>query len=283
VSLPRRWWGLEAGAGWADVGRHVTLQEEWSASCAAVRSGAAIRAVRRLSCPGNRPVTGHVRGRVIRDGQQMAHDLTCNIAVRGSAYGTALWPEEDTGRVDDTRDVYLDEVLIGGREHVVITIVDYDQQWPRRFEDTAERVRGVLGDKALSVEHIGSTSVPGLAAKPIVDMLLTVADVADEAAYVPTLESIGFVLRVREPGHRMLRTVGRDTHLHVYEPDRAEVCDYLDLRDWLRVDASDRARYAAEKRRLAEHQWRDMNDYAEAKTDIIRDILTRARAWRART
>jgi GrpB-like predicted nucleotidyltransferase (UPF0157 family) len=185
--------------------------------------------------------------------------------------------------VDDTRDVYLDEVLIGGREHVVITIVDYDQQWPRRFEDTAERVRGVLGDKALSVEHIGSTSVPGLAAKPIVDMLLTVADVADEAAYVPTLESIGFLLRVREPGHRMLRTVGRDTHLHVYEPDRAEVCDYLDLRDWLRVDAQDRALYAAEKRRLAEQQWRDMNDYAEAKTDIIRDILTRARAWRART
>jgi GrpB-like predicted nucleotidyltransferase (UPF0157 family) len=184
--------------------------------------------------------------------------------------------------VDDTRDAYLDEVLIGGREHVAITVVDYDQQWPRRFEDAAERVRGVLGDRALSVEHIGSTSVPGLAAKPIVDMLLTVADVTDEAAYVPTLESIGFVLRVREPGHRMLRTLGRDTHLHVYEADRAEVRDYLDLRDWLRVDAEDRARYAAEKRRLAEHPWRDMNDYADAKTDIIREILTRARVWRAR-
>ena len=98
---------------------------------------------------------------------------------------------------------------------MAIAVVDYDQRWPRRFEDTAERVRGVLGDKALSVEHI----------KPIVDMLLTVADVADEAAYVPTLESIGFVLRVREPGHRMLRTVGRETHLHAYEPDRAEVRD----------------------------------------------------------
>jgi GrpB-like predicted nucleotidyltransferase (UPF0157 family) len=184
--------------------------------------------------------------------------------------------------VDDTRDVYLNEVLIGGREHVAITIVDYDQQWPERFEDTAERVREVLGDKALSVEHIGSTSVPGLAAKPIVDMLLTVADVADEAAYVPALESIGFVLRVREPGHRMLRTAGRDTHLHVYQPDRAEVRDYLDLRDWLRVDAEDRALYAAEKRRLAEQPWRDMNDYADAKTDIIRDILTHTRIWRAR-
>lgn len=184
--------------------------------------------------------------------------------------------------MDDTRDAYLNEVLIGGREHVAITIVDYDQQWPQRFEDNAERVRQVLGGKALSVEHIGLTSVPGLAAKPIVDMLLTVADVADEAAYVPALESIGFVLRVREPGHRMLRTVGRETHLHVYQPDRAEVRDYLDLRDWLRIDATDRGLYAAEKRRLAEQQWRDMNDYADAKTDIIRDILTRARFWRAR-
>jgi GrpB-like predicted nucleotidyltransferase (UPF0157 family) len=80
----------------------------------------------------------------------------------------------------------------------------------------------------------------------------------------------------------MLRTVGRDTHLHVYEPDRAEVRDHLDLRDWLRVDAEDRALYAEEKRRLAEQQWRDMNDYADAKTDIIRDVLTRARVWRAR-
>lgn len=183
--------------------------------------------------------------------------------------------------MDDTHDAYLDEVLIGGREHVVITVVGYDPRWPRRFEDTAERVRGVLGGNALSVEHIGSTSVPGLAAKPIVDMLLTVSDVADEDACVPALESIGFVLRVREPAHRMLRTVERDTHLHVYQPDRAEVRDHLDLRDWLRVDAEDRARYATEKRRLAEQRWRDMNDYADAKTDIIRDILTRARVWRA--
>jgi GrpB-like predicted nucleotidyltransferase (UPF0157 family) len=189
----------------------------------------------------------------------------------------------DSGRAEDARDAYLDEVLIGGREHVAITIVDHDQQWPRRFEDTAGRVRGVLGGHALGVEHIGSTSVPGLAAKPIVDMLLTVADVADEAAYVPPLESIGFVLRTREPAHRMLRTAARDTHLHVYEADRAEVRDYLDLRDWLRVAPEDRALYAAEKRRLAGQQWRDMNDYADAKTDVIRDILTRARAWRART
>ncbi len=187
----------------------------------------------------------------------------------------------DTCGVDDDRDAYLDRVLIGGRELVAITVVDYDEQWFRRFQDTAGRVRRVLDDEALSLEHIGSTSVPGLVAKPIIDMLLTVVEVSDEAAYVPALESVGFVLRVREPGHRMLRTAARDVHLHVYEPDRPEVRDYLDLRDWLRVDVDDRELYAAEKRRLAQQRWRDMNDYADAKTGVIRDILTRARAWRA--
>ncbi len=114
-------------------------------------------------------------------------------------------------------------------------------------------------------------------------MLLTVADVTADGLYVPVLEAVGFELRVREPDHRMLRTRMRDVHLHVYKPDRAEVRDYLDLRDWLRVDAADRELYATTKRRLAQQSWRDMNDYAEAKSEVIRDILGRARGWRAGT
>jgi len=161
----------------------------------------------------------------------------------------------DTCGVDDDRDAYLDRVLIGGREPVAITLVDYDEHWFRRFQDTAGRVRQVLDDEALSLEHIGSTAVPGLVAKPIIDMRLTVVEVSDgEATYVPALESVGFVLRVREPEHRMLRTGARVVHLHVYEPDRPEVRDYIDLRDWLRVDVDDRDLYAAEKRRLAQQQ-----------------------------
>jgi len=183
--------------------------------------------------------------------------------------------------VDEERGAYLDRVLIGGREPAEIAVVDYDERWLVRFREVAERVRRALGEDALAVEHIGSTSVPGLAAKPIVDVLLTVADVGDEAAYVPALESAGFLLRVREPAHRMVRTPARDVHVHVYEPDRPEVRDYLDLRDWLRVDAEDRELYAATKRMLARQPWDDMNDYADAKTDVISDILARARAWRA--
>ncbi len=94
--------------------------------------------------------------------------------------------------------------------------------------------------------------MPGLVAKPIIDMLLTVVEVSDEAAYVPALESVGFVLRVREPEHQMLRTAARDVHLHINEPDRPEVRDYLDLRGRLRVDVDDRELCAAEKRRLAQ-------------------------------
>jgi GrpB-like predicted nucleotidyltransferase (UPF0157 family) len=118
--------------------------------------------------------------------------------------------------VDEDRAAYLDAVLIGGREPARIVVVDPDPAWPARFATVRDRVLGALGDRALAVEHIGSTAVPGLAAKPIVDVLLTVADVDDEAGYVGPLEAAGFVLRVREPGHRMFRTPERDVHLHVY-------------------------------------------------------------------
>lgn len=175
----------------------------------------------------------------------------------------------------------LDEVLIGGREKVPIVIVHYDEEWPNRYGLVRERVRTALGASALSVEHIGSTSVPGLAAKPIIDVLVTVQDVEDEAAFVQPLEGEGFVLRVRELEHRMFRTPARDVHVHLYEPDHEAVSAYLDLRDWLRVDADDRALYERTKRRLATRTWTDMNEYADAKTDVILAILGRARTWRA--
>jgi GrpB-like predicted nucleotidyltransferase (UPF0157 family) len=183
--------------------------------------------------------------------------------------------------VDEERAAHLDAVLIGGREPTEISVVDYDERWAVRFRGIAERLRRALGENALGVEHIGSTSVPGLAAKPIVDVLLTVADVDDETAYLPALEAAGFVLRVREPAHRMVRTPDRDVHVHVYEPGRPEVQDYLDLRDWLRVNAQDRELYAATKRALARQRWDDRNDYADAKTEVVADVLGRARAWRA--
>ena len=111
------------------------------------------------------------------------------------------------------------EGLIGGVEKREIRIVDYDPDWPRKFETHARIVAGALGAAALRIEHVGSTSVPGLAAKPIIDILVVVSDSSDESAYLPQLEAAGYVLRVREPEwneHRMFRTPERDVHIHIY-------------------------------------------------------------------
>lgn len=181
----------------------------------------------------------------------------------------------------EDRDAYLDRVLIGGREPVSITVVEYDQRWPQHFHKNAEQIRAVLGPRALKIEHVGSTSVPGLAAKPIIDILLTVDDINDEAAYVPALQSVGFVLRVREDDHRMLRTPARDVHLHVLEASHPEVTNMLVFRDWLRTSETDRQLYADIKKQLARQQWVDMNEYADAKADVVQQILARAKAWQA--
>ena len=113
------------------------------------------------------------------------------------------------------------EVVIGEREAPCIVIVDYDPSWPERFRQEAAKIRSALGEVALHIEHIGSTSVLRLAAKPIVDILLVVEDPSDEASHVPALESAGYILRVREPDfheHRMFRTAEKDVHVHVLLP-----------------------------------------------------------------
>ena len=180
---------------------------------------------------------------------------------------------------DDAREVEL----IGGIEQRELVLAPYDESWTRRFQAERGRIADALGLTATQIEHIGSTAVPGLAAKPIIDVLLVVADLDDERSYVPAMVDAGFVLRVREEGHRMFRTPERDVHIHVYSSGDQAIPDYLDLRDWLRVDAADRALYAEVKRDLVTRPWSDMNHYAEAKTDVIQQILGRARAWRAST
>jgi GrpB-like predicted nucleotidyltransferase (UPF0157 family) len=174
-------------------------------------------------------------------------------------------------------DAKLDAVLIGGREPVTIQVVDYDSGWPERFEAEQRRIAAALGPMARRVEHIGSTAVPGLAAKPVIDMLVEVDDPDDEQRFRPQMESAGFQLRVSEPRHRMFRTPAKDVHVHVWPTGSVEASDYLTLRDWLRADVDDRRLYAQAKRRLAGRPWRDMNYYAEAKSAIIAEISARAR------
>ena len=162
---------------------------------------------------------------------------------------------------------------------VEIVIVEYDPAWVEGFERERARIVGALDEAALAVEHVGSTAVPGLAAKPIIDICLVVADSADETSYVPALGYAGYELHVREPDwheHRMLRTPARDVHVHVFTAGSSEVARMLAFRDRLRTDDADRALYAAKKRELAGRRWPTMQHYADAKTDVVDDIMTRA-------
>jgi GrpB-like predicted nucleotidyltransferase (UPF0157 family) len=170
----------------------------------------------------------------------------------------------------------LDAALVGGLERRPVVIADYDPAWPARFAAERERIRAALGPRALRVEHIGSTAVAGLAAKPIVDILVGVADPDDTAALDPALEAAGYALRVREPGHRMFRTPAHDVHVHVWRDADPEVARYLAFRDRLRTSAEDRVAYETRKRELAAREWEDMNFYAEAKRDVVEAIIARA-------
>lgn len=176
--------------------------------------------------------------------------------------------------------------LIGGVEKREVKIVDYDVDWPKKFETHAKIIANALGGAALRIEHIGSTSVPGLAAKPVIDILVAVADSADESVYRTALVAAGYVLRVREPEwneHRMFRTPEKDVHVHIYSAGCPEIERNLTFRDRLRSNAADRSRYENTKRALATQEWSDMNEYAAAKTGVIESILAAARAAAERT
>lgn len=173
----------------------------------------------------------------------------------------------------------MDEVLIGGIERRKIVVVDYDAGWPDKFRKHAEMLSRALGDKALAIEHVGSTSVPGLAAKPIIDIDVLVKNSADEPAYLPALVKAGYVLRVREPDwhqHRMFRTPELDVHVHIFTPGCVEVTRHRAFRDRLRANEEDRLLYESVKRKLAADDWPDMNAYARAKTEVVEQILARA-------
>ncbi len=162
-----------------------------------------------------------------------------------------------------------------------VVITDYDTAWPTMYQHEAERIRTALGDRALAVKHVGSTVVLSLPAKPCIDILLAVENSADEPAYVPDLEAAGYVLRIREPEwheHRVFKGNEINLNLHVWTIGDPEIERHLTFRDWLRAHDSDRDRYAEVKRALAGQHWPTMQDYADAKDDIVREIHERIRS-----
>jgi len=190
--------------------------------------------------------------------------------------------------VSGKTDAELDAATIGPRAPLngPIVLEPYDDAWPRQFAALAGIVRQALGARALTLEHVGSTSVPGLSAKPIIDMLLAVSDPADEVAYVPPLEARGFTLRIREPDwyqHRLFKTAPITGNLHVFAADCPEIERMLAFRDHLRRDRKDRRLYEATKHALAARIWKHTQNYADAKSDVVEEILSRALGARDRS
>ena len=162
-----------------------------------------------------------------------------------------------------------------------ITLLDYDPAWAGQFEQIAARLRAALGEAALAIEHVGSTAVPGLAAKPVIDVNLAVADTTHEDSYAPLLEAAGFRFAHREPEwfeHRMFKGQAPAVNLHVFPRDCPELQRMRLFRDWLRAHPDDREHYQRTKRALAQQAWPSVQDYADAKSAVITEILARATA-----
>lgn len=160
-----------------------------------------------------------------------------------------------------------------------VHIAEYDPEWLQLFEREATRIRAVLGERVLQLEHVGSTSVPGLAAKPKIDILLVVANSSDESTYVPDMQAAGYILHVREPDwyeHRLFKGPDTDINLHVFTVGCEEIERMLVFRDWLRTYDADRQLYENTKRELAKQEWKYMQNYADAKTAVVNEILARA-------
>ena len=162
-----------------------------------------------------------------------------------------------------------------------IVLVPYDPAWPERFAREEARIRAALGRRVLALEHTGSTSVPGLSAKPIIDITMILDDVSDEAAYLTDLEAAGYRLTIRESepewyDHRVFKGPDTNINLHVFSAGCVELERMVGFRDWLRTHDEDRDLYEATKRDLAGREWAYVQNYADAKTAVVEGIIASA-------
>jgi len=251
------------------VARSVSLQERLAA--AGVKPGTdPLEAWHRLrEAEGPRATIIDLYDLVAAPRNLVAHELPLDERVQlARSVMPEVWPGFSVTPGSDRR---------GDR----IQIVDYDPSWPSRFERWKQHLHSVLGETAVRIEHVGSTSVPGLAAKPIIDIQVSVRDLDDEPRYVPQLEQIGLQLRSRDDLHRYFRPFAdrpRDVHVHVCIAGASWEREHLLLRDYLRTRPHARDRYAAAKRHAATIWGDDGWAFTDAKTGVILSILEEAQA-----
>ncbi|MDE1480052.1 GrpB family protein [Xenorhabdus bovienii] len=159
----------------------------------------------------------------------------------------------------------------------VIGVVAYNPEWVATWQQLSESIKKTLGNIVLHIEHVGSTAVPGLAAKPVIDIDLIVLDPIQEQTYVPALEQLGYDLTVREPSfyqHRCLRLAKPRVNLHVFGPDCPEHIRHILFRDWLREHPEDCQRYMAAKINAKDNVSQVMH-YNQRKEQVVREIYQR--------
>jgi len=190
-------------------------------------------------------------------------------------------PDESDKPNKPLREEYLQKHTVGELRPLSgpILLVDSDSTWRHQYQEEAQRILTALGDRALRIEHVGSTSVPGLLAKPIIDIALVVAESSNEPDYAAALETAGYRLHLREPGwyeHRLFKGADRGVNVHVFSSGCPEVERMVRFRDWLRTRSDDRELYARTKRALAEQNWKYTQNYADAKSAVVEEIMARA-------
>ncbi|MEM9486062.1 MAG: GrpB family protein [Cyanobacteria bacterium P01_F01_bin.116] len=192
-------------------------------------------------------------------------------------------PNPEVEPVDAAREAEMVEVTIGAPEKLnnTVYLADYDPAWPLTFARLADDIYRALGETVCLLEHVGSTSVPGLAAKPIIDMVLAVPDSSEEEAYIPQLERLNYYLRIREPDwfeHRVLKLSEPKVNLHVFSVGCTEIDRMLTFRNWLRHHPEELKLYETTKRELSQKTWKYIQNYADAKSAVVQEIMTRALA-----
>jgi GrpB-like predicted nucleotidyltransferase (UPF0157 family) len=188
-----------------------------------------------------------------------------------------------TDRPPTTTEAELQAITVGPVQRLAgkIELAESDPAWPALFAREAARIRALLGDDIRLLEHVGSTSVDGLPAKPVIDILLVVDDSGDEARYLPRLEAGGYTLRIREPDwheHRVCKGPDTNVNLHIFSAGSPEITRMLGFRDRLRTEPDEFDRYLAAKRELAARDWEFVQQYADAKSEVIEAIIARALA-----
>lgn len=166
----------------------------------------------------------------------------------------------------------------------MIIIEKYDPQWPRIFRDMAGKLRQAIGPTAIRIDHIGSTSIPGLDAKPIIDIQISVAAFDPMEPYRAPLEGLGFEYRDKNPEltkryFKEPQGVAERTHIHVRRAGSFSEQFPLLFRDYMRFHATAASEYARLKLQLAEQYRDDRHAYTEAKDAFIWDLMRRADRW----